>query len=52
MFTEIYNMKVNVKAWYPEVYLDYKTLFSNLDVIEVKRTSEITHENIEIEKTY
>jgi len=35
-------MKVNIKAWYSEVYLDYKNLFSNLDVIEVKRTSEIT----------
>ena len=35
-------MKVNIKAWYSEVCLDYKNLFSNLDVIEVKRTSEIT----------
>ena len=34
-------MKVNIKAWYSEVYLDYKNLFRNLDVIEVKRTSEI-----------
>lgn len=34
-------MKVNVKLDIQK-YLDYKNSFSNLDVIEVKRTSEIT----------